>query len=112
MIDRGPSRALGAPNSRTRAHAAHLWPVFLRPRALWRFFRDRRASRGSKVLLVLAVLYALWPMDLIPDMAPVIGWLDDLGVASMVLGWVALQVNRHESKLEQIELLSSQSPPA
>jgi uncharacterized membrane protein YkvA (DUF1232 family) len=73
-------------------------PIFLRPRALWRFFRDRRASRGSKILLVLAIAYVVWPVDLIPDVVPVFGWLDDVGVASAVLGWVAMSVNRHEAK--------------
>jgi uncharacterized membrane protein YkvA (DUF1232 family) len=97
MADRQPQGGALEARSRTRGH---LWPIFMRPRALWRFFRDRRASRGSKVLLAFAILYAVWPLDLIPDMAPIIGWLDDLGVASAVLAYVALQVSRHERSLD------------
>ena len=37
-------------------------------------------------LFVLATLaYVVWPIDLIPDVAPVIGWLDDLGMATIAM---------------------------
>ena len=40
------------------------------------------------IIALLALLYVLSPLDLIPDFIPVIGWLDDLGV----LAWAARQV--------------------
>lgn len=40
------------------------------------------------IIAVLAMLYVISPLDLIPDFIPVIGWLDDLGV----LVWAARQV--------------------
>jgi uncharacterized membrane protein YkvA (DUF1232 family) len=40
------------------------------------------------VIVFLAFLYVVSPLDLIPDFIPVIGWLDDLGV----LLWAAKQV--------------------
>ncbi len=40
------------------------------------------------VIAILAILYVLSPLDLIPDFIPVIGWLDDLGV----LAWAARYV--------------------
>ena len=40
------------------------------------------------VIVFLAFLYVVSPLDLIPDFIPVIGWLDDLGV----LMWAAKQV--------------------
>jgi uncharacterized membrane protein YkvA (DUF1232 family) len=39
--------------------------------------------------LALALLYALSPVDLITDVAPGLGLVDDLGVAGVVLGLVA-----------------------
>jgi|GEM_PF-1362919 len=40
------------------------------------------------IIALLALLYVISPLDLIPDWIPVIGWLDDLGV----LAWAARQV--------------------
>jgi len=51
--------------------------------------RDPRVSKFPKFLVVAAILYLLMPFDLIPDVAPVVGWLDDLvfliGALSLLL---------------------------
>ncbi len=46
-------------------------------------------AKWKKIIIVLlAFIYVVSPLDLIPDFIPVIGWLDDLGV----LAWAARQV--------------------
>ncbi len=45
------------------------------------------------VILILALLYILSPIDLIPDVIPVVGWLDDLAVA-VSAGALALRSGR------------------
>jgi uncharacterized membrane protein YkvA (DUF1232 family) len=46
----------------------------------WRLLRDGRVSIWPKALLAVGVLYVLSPIDLIPDVVPVIGEVDDLVV--------------------------------
>lgn len=33
-------------------------------------------------VLVIAAIYVIWPLDLMPDIAPLIGWVDDVIVAA------------------------------
>jgi uncharacterized membrane protein YkvA (DUF1232 family) len=50
-----------------------------------RLSRDDRVSRGRKLLLVLFIAYLAMPLDLIPDFLPVVGQLDDVLLAAIVL---------------------------
>jgi len=47
--------------------------------------RDPRVSRGSKFLLVAGVIWFASPIDLIPEFIPVLGPLDDVVVAALIL---------------------------
>jgi uncharacterized membrane protein YkvA (DUF1232 family) len=47
--------------------------------------RDSRVSLGSKILLGLAIVWLISPIDLVPEFLPVIGPLDDVIVVGLVL---------------------------
>ena len=51
----------------------------------WRLFRDRRVPFYLKALPVLGLLYVISPWDLVPDILPAVGQIDDLVVASLLL---------------------------
>jgi uncharacterized membrane protein YkvA (DUF1232 family) len=72
-----------------------------------RYVRSPRVSRWKKVLGVLAVLYAVMPVDLIPDVVPVFGWLDDLGVLAMAFGFIARDMAKH-AKEEKVAVPPSE----
>lgn len=55
---------------------------------LWRLFRNGTLSGFEKVLVVGALLYCIAPFDMIPDLIPVIGWVDDLAVVMGVLAYL------------------------
>jgi uncharacterized membrane protein YkvA (DUF1232 family) len=59
-----------------------------RGRQLWDYFNSGKVSNTEKVVLLAALLYLLSPVDLVPDSIPVVGWLDDVGVAGLVLDYV------------------------
>ncbi len=52
--------------------------VIERAKTLWRLFRNGGLTRVDKAILVVLALYLLSPIDLIPDVVPVAGFLDDL----------------------------------
>ena len=51
----------------------------------------------------MAVLYVISPVDLIPDVLPVIGWLDDVGVLGLALAFVTRDMARF-GKRQTIEV--------
>ncbi|MFN7173293.1 MAG: YkvA family protein [Thermaurantiacus tibetensis] len=53
---------------------------------LWLAARDPRTPVAAKLLGGLAAAYALSPVDLIPDVVPVLGLLDDLVIVPLGLG--------------------------
>jgi uncharacterized membrane protein YkvA (DUF1232 family) len=50
-----------------------------------RLVRDSAVPLSTKGLLLLAALYLLSPVDLLPDLFPVMGQLDDLLVAILAI---------------------------
>lgn len=63
--------------------------------ALYRFFRDPSASLFGKAFVFLTVGYVAWPIDLVPDVLPVIGWLDDLGFTTVALWYLTRVASRY-----------------
>ena len=53
---------------------------------------DSSTPRSARLALAGLLVYLLSPLDLIPDFVPVIGAVDDLIVAAVVLHWVGRRV--------------------
>jgi uncharacterized membrane protein YkvA (DUF1232 family) len=68
---------------------------------LWRYLRDPGVATWRKLAGVAAVGYVLWPLDLIPDGIPVLGWLDDAGILAAAAAFLVAEVRRHERKQQQ-----------
>jgi uncharacterized membrane protein YkvA (DUF1232 family) len=47
---------------------------------IWRLLRDRRVPVWQKAIPLVAMLYVVSPVDLIPDVIIGLGQLDDLGI--------------------------------
>jgi uncharacterized membrane protein YkvA (DUF1232 family) len=62
--------------------------------AAGRLRRDPRVPRRAKVALLVAVVWVLSPIDLIPEFLPVIGPLDDVVAVVLLLRYAARSVPR------------------
>lgn len=51
--------------------------------ALWLAARDRRTPWYAKLVAAMVAAYALSPIDLIPDVIPILGYLDDLVIVPL-----------------------------
>jgi len=63
---------------------------------LWGYFSRGESSGGDKLLVAGALLYLISPIDLVPDVIPVVGWLDDIGVAGYVLAFISGKISEKE----------------
>jgi len=75
-----------------------LWPQW---KNIWRFFTDKRSDWKPKALAGAALLYLLWPIDLIPDFIPLFGWLEDIGFDVIAAWYLVHATNKYlENKRE------------
>jgi uncharacterized membrane protein YkvA (DUF1232 family) len=58
----------------------------------FRYMADGRVPLWRKLAGLLAVLYFLSPVDVVPDFLPLLGWLDDLGVLYAAATFMAREV--------------------
>lgn len=67
-------------------------PRFLRFRKevviLWRAFWSPMTPLYLKAAALFAVLYLVTPTDLLPDVIPVIGWIDDIILVPLIVSWI------------------------
>ena len=55
--------------------------------AVFLALKDQRTPWYAKMIAAVVVVYALSPIDLIPDFIPVLGYLDDLVILPMLIAW-------------------------
>ena len=71
--------------------AMQQWPMLAR---LWQMLKHAKDVFVSpttplpvKVVLALGLLYVVSPYDLIPEWVPVLGVMDDLALAALLIAW-------------------------
>ena len=66
--------------------------VIERLRLGWRLLRDPRIPAWPKLLVPIAALYVISPVDVIPDFLLVFGQIDDVSVIGLILAVIAMLV--------------------
>lgn len=60
--------------------------------ALYKFMKDPKVSFLKKAIAIFALLYFIIPFDSIPDISPIIGFLDDIGVVMAVVRYLSKEL--------------------
>ncbi|MBK7632546.1 MAG: DUF1232 domain-containing protein [Ignavibacteriales bacterium] len=60
--------------------------------ALYSYIKDPLVSWHRKAIVVMGLVYFISPIDTIPDIAPFIGYLDDLGVVAAVVKFLGSEL--------------------
>lgn len=61
---------------------------------LRRLWRDPRVPRRARVVLALAAVWVISPIDLVPEFLPVVGPLDDVVVAALAVRYAVRRAPR------------------
>ena len=85
---------------------AGLWMRFKKEILLvWAMLRNPLAPWSAKIVALLAAIYIVAPIDLVPDFIPILGWIDDgLMVYLLIkLSFKLLPTELYESLKEKVE---------
>lgn len=75
------------------------------------YLRDPAVALWRKGAGLVAAIYVVSPIDIIPDILPVLGWLDDVGVASAVAAFLIRDIRKHARRLQQGQPAPDTEPP-
>lgn len=60
-----------------------------------------KVNTWNASIIVGTILYVVSPIDAIPDLIPVLGWLDDITIVGYALGKLSEEIKRYkESKIQ------------
>lgn len=80
-------------------------PVFLEKlQVMHRYFIDPGTSKKKKTLIGAALLYFIMPLDVIADIVPGIGWIDDGVAALFVWNLMKYELNRYDRGREMVKV--------
>lgn len=73
-----------------------LWSLVRRDaRLLWLAMKHPQSPRWLKPAVGLMVLYVISPVDLVPDVIPFLGVVDDVVLVPLALRWVLSRLPAH-----------------
>jgi uncharacterized membrane protein YkvA (DUF1232 family) len=66
-------------------------------KALWLYYASQSPNIpvGAKAIIYTALGYFIFPLDAIPDITPVVGYADDLGVLAAAVAAVAIHIDEN-----------------
>ena len=68
---------------------------FLRIKGIFPMLKDKNVAWWKKAILIAGMIYPVLPVDLIPPLVPVFGWLDDVLVWVAILYFMGKELDRY-----------------
>jgi len=91
--------------------AARIWAEIIKNiKLIWRLLNDRRVSPWLKMIIPATLLYLLFPFDIVPDIAPGLGQLDDIAVILLGLKFF-IEMCPEEIVRQHLDELASVTSP-
>lgn len=59
-----------------------------------------KMNKWNLSIIVATVAYVLSPLDAIPDVIPVLGWLDDVTIVGYAISKLSVEMRRYKSYIE------------
>lgn len=66
--------------------------------AMYKMLKDPSASPVNKVIAAIALLYIINPIDIIPDIIPGLGYLDDIAMILIAVGMLGSAIKKYMDK--------------
>ena len=78
-------------------------------RWIMKLLTDRRIPIRAKLIIVAAFIYLISPFDLVPDIVPISGWIDDI-VVTLVAGVLFMLMVPRDVLMEHMGRRASTRP--
>ncbi len=66
---------------------------------LWKMVRDPQAPLRPKAIAIGALVYLVSPIDVIPDVLPIVGLTDDVGVIAAAIATLSADLKKYREKV-------------
>jgi uncharacterized membrane protein YkvA (DUF1232 family) len=82
-------------DKKVKANRKSIFKIISHLKALKNYMMDKDVKWVRKSVVVAAVLYFITPIDAVPDLAPLIGFLDDFGVIAWTVRFLGKEINNY-----------------
>lgn len=82
-------------DKKVKANRRNVFKILAHLKALKRYMLDRDVKWIRKSVVVAAILYFITPIDAVPDIAPLIGFLDDFGVIAWTIRFLGSEIKEY-----------------
>ncbi|HEY3251002.1 MAG TPA: YkvA family protein [Ignavibacteria bacterium] len=80
---------------KVKTNRKNVFKILSHLKALKNYMLDKDVKWTRKSVVVAALLYFIAPLDVIPDFAPFVGFLDDIGVIAWTVRYLGREISNY-----------------